>query len=543
MPTLSSVTVEKGRARKGELGAALVTPSADLSASVVLTSTSGAKSYLPAYRSAEQRAGGHETFGTTVTDDGTLTIFLEIIRPDGLSGDGSAATPIVDGYSFSMILDASGNSRRFALQSTRQGSNLQLSTKLAGDDLQHARAALFDINPNVAVQVTQPVKMAAQQTADFVQRYWSNDTIRDGLLAQFGGIPFDSAATYLQQAIAGDPDFTNQYLVLSCVYVVTVGVAPLPGYIQWQVNWNGRAYNYYQDNRERTRVFYVPDRLELATGPSGAPTVSLLQFSVPPGASSVSQTRATFRSFGNPIVDMARIQNASQVLANKIGGPAQMICIEDGHDVKKTFTQYLPNAEASSETGSPTVQPNASIDLVKGLRNELDLNFNQFRALWAAICSDAPEKTLFRGWVDLELAGGRYKDRIDFNGRLPAALRASFFDDILDTSSRNTYPTRFTVQTVAKVFQGTPAVLQIGLTFAGGTQVRLEPGQTRVPVSLERSIRDIIFGNQPPDLYPYRMRVVRDDGTMTCCDLTTDSSDPDLWVLPATIAKCLGPCS
>lgn len=538
-----SVSVEKGRARKNELGAALIAASADLAAPGVLVNASGAKSYLPVYRSAAQQAGGHEAFSTTFTDDGTLTIFLETAMPDGLAGDASGAAPIVDGTSFELVTAASGGGSRFALQCIRKGSTVQLSVKLAGDDLKRTRAALFDIDPNVAVRVTQPVKLAARQTNDFIQRNWSNDTIRQGLLDQFGGIPFDSAATYYQMASGGDADFPNQFLVLACVYTSSVGVPPLLGYIQWQVNWKGRAYNYYQDNRERTRVFYVPDRFELAKGPSGSPTVSLLQFSVPADASSVTQTRALFRNFGNAVVDAARIQDASQALRERIGAVPQMLSIEDGHGVKKTFTQYLPNAEASSEAGNPTVQPNASIDLVKGLRNELDLNFNQFRALWAAIFSDAPEKTLFRGWVDVELADGRYKDRIEFNGRLPKETQASFFDDIQDTSSTNTYPAQFTVQTVAKIFQGAPAVLQIGLNFAGKTQVTLEPEKTKVTVSLERSIRDIILGNQPPDQYPYRLRVVRDDGSMNCCNLAADTGDPDLWIMPAMIDKCTGPCS
>jgi hypothetical protein len=538
-----SVSVIKGRARKNELGTALITPSADLAASVVLANASGTKFYLPGYQSAEQRAGGKNAFATAFTDDGMLTIFLEAAVPAGIAGDRNGAAAMIDGASFALVIDAASGGPGIALQCVRKGDMVELSVKLTGEELRHTRAALFDANPNVAVRVTQPVTLAALQTADFIQRNWTNNAIQKGLLDQLGGIPFDSASTYFQMASGADPDFPNQYLVLACVYTSTVGVPPLCSYIPQPVVWNGRPYMYYQDSRERTHVFYVPDRFELAKGPSGAPTVSLLQFSVPAGASSVTQVRALFRTFGSPVVDAARIANASQVLRERIGAVPLMASIEDGHDVKKTFTQFLPNAQATSEAGNLTVQPNASINLVDGVRNELDLNFVQFRALWAAIFSDALEKTLFRGWVDVAIADGRYNERIEFNGRLPKETQASFFDDILDTSSENTYPTQFTIQTVAKVFAGTPAVVQIGLNFAGKSQVTLEPGKTKVNVSLERSIRDIVLGNHAPDQYPYRLRVVRDDGTMNCCNLAADVGDPDLWIMPAMIDKCTGPCS
>ncbi|WP_166882720.1 hypothetical protein, partial [Massilia mucilaginosa] len=116
----------------------------------------------------------------------------------------------------------------------------------------------------------------------------------------------------------------------------------------------------------------------------------------------------------------------------------------------------------------------------------LDLNLTQFRALWAAICSDAPEKTLFRGWVDIELSAGRYADRIDFNGRLAAGNRTSFLDDILDVSTSNTYATDFNINTVPAVFKDHPELLEIALTFAGNKPVLLAPATPKATVRLER---------------------------------------------------------
>src|SRR5271165_42048 len=544
MSQLSTVTVTNGRRRKNELGAALITPSVALAPDVLLTTAAGAKWYLPVYRSAAQSAGGGEAFAPSVTDDGTLTFFLESVPPPEIARDAGGANAYLTGTAFSLVLNASGGGgTRFALKDSREGGSIwRLSVKLAGNDAKQVRAALFDVNPNVAIEVTQTVELAAQQTQAFVQANWANAAIQKGLLDLFGGIPYDSPSTYYKMAASpeGDPDFPNQYLVLNCVYKAQIPAPPLPGYLQWQVNWQNRAYNYYQDNQDRTRVFYLPDGFEFAKGPAGAPTVSLLQFTLPEGPVTVERTRATFRVYGRPVVDFSRIQNAAQSLKDKVGGVPQMVSLQDAHNVKSTFTQSLPNALA---TGSdPAAQPNASIDLSAGLRNELNLSFAQFRAVWAAIFSQAPENPLFRGWVCVELSDGRYQERINFNGRLPKKQETPFFDDILDTSGQNTYPAKFKVRTFPKAFTGDPAVLEIDLTFTGNKTVALSKEQQQSEVEVERSIRDIVIGQQSPDEYPYRLRVVRDDGSMNCCDGTAKSDTPTIWITLDQIAKCTGPC-
>jgi hypothetical protein len=338
----------------------------------------------------------------------------------------------------------------------------------------------------------------------------------------------------------GDPEYPSQYLVLNSVYKAQVAAPPLPGYVQWQVNWANRAYNYYQDNQDRTRIFFLPDSFEFAKGPAGAPTVSLLQFTLPEGQVTVERTRATFRVYGRPVVNFDRIQNAAQSLKGKIGGVPQMVSLQDAHHAKTTFTQYLPNAQGTAS--DPAVQKDASIDLSSGLRNELKLNFPQFRALWAAIFSTAPENPLFRGWVDVELSDGKYKDRIDFNGRLPKEQETPFFDDILDTSVESTYPAQFSAKATPKVFQGDAEVVAIELSFAGGATITLTDEQREAQIKVERSIRDIVIGKQSPDEYPYKMRVVR-EGSTTCCEGKAKSDSPNIWLTPDQVAKCAGGCS
>ena len=535
-----AITVIKGRARRTELGDALINPLPSLSSATILSKADGTRCYLPVYRSAAQAAGGREALFPSVTDDGTLTFYMESAAPPEIAGQADGAAALQSDTSFCMVLDASGAATRFPLQDSRQGDIRKLTATLAGDELKRVRAALFDVNPNVAIEVTQALDISAQQTQAFVDGNWQDENIRRGLVDSFGGIPFDSASTFFMMASQGEPDYPNEYMVIKAVYRLQVPAPPLPGYIQHQVSWANRAYNYYQDNQDRTRIFYLPDRFEFAKGPASAPSVSLVQFSLPAGPASVESTRAVFRVYGRPVVDFDRIQGAAQSLKDKVGAVPQMACLQDAHHVKTTFTQYLPNVQGSAS--DPAVQSNASIDLGAGLRNELNLNFAQFRALWAAIFSAAPENSLFLGWVDVELSDGKFKDRIDFNGRLPKEQETPFFDDILDTSTNNTYPAKFAVKTFKKVFQGDPKVLEIELTFAAGKTVTLTAESLESQIAVERSIRDIVIGKQSPDEYPYKMRVVRDDGSITCCEGKAKSDSPNLWLTPDQIAKCAGVC-
>ena len=538
----STVKVLQGRRRPGELGDTLINPSEALSSTVLLNTATGAKFYLPTYRSAAQTSGGSTAFQPSVTDDGLLTFFLESVPAPEIAGAVGAATPCLTGTTYTLVVNQSGGGTRIPLDHASAGGAVhRLSVKLAANQGKLVRAALFDVNPNVAIEITQTLPLAARQTPAFIQNNWSNPAIRSGLVGLFNGIPFSEPTTYSQMAAASDPDFPNQYLVLNCVYTAQVSAPQLPGYLQWQVNWRDRAYNYYQDNQDPLHVFYLPDQFAFDKGPKDAPTVSLLQFSLPAGGTTVEATRAHFRIYGRPVVDLERINNAAQSLRAKLGQQPQMVSLQDAHKVKTTFTQYLPNAAA---TGSdPVVQMEASIDLAAGLRNELDLNFAQFTALWAAIFSAAPENPLFRGWVDVELSDGRYADRIDFNARLPTDREKSFFDDILETGTTNTYPAEFSVRTAKGVFSDMPDVAELLLIFASGKTISFDGDAQKKTIQVERSIRDIVIGNQKPDEYPYRLMVVRQDGSKTCAECTAKTDMPSIWITKDQVKTCTGPCT
>ncbi len=551
MTQLTSLTVRRGRVRRNELGGAWICATTDLASPGLLTSASGRTGCLAVWRPDVQTAGGQEAFATALADDGTLSVVLVAGPPPGAAGapDASGGEVMTDNTSFALIVESEAGRMRHALQATWKGAQVQLSVRLGGDDLQRARAALYDLNPRVVVEVSQSVDLAARQTDDFIRTHWSNKTIQAGLLEAFGGIPIDSAATYVELARGGDPDFPNQFLVMGCTLVSEVGVPSLPTYVQWQVSWQDRAYHYYQDARRPSRVFYLPDQFELAAGDEGAPTLSLLQFTLPPGGSSVTGARAAFHCFGAAVVDRSRIDHAGQVLAEKMGLPPEMTSLEDAHDVHKAFFLYLPGPTGSDAAPVLQEQREASIDLREGLRNGLNLSFDQFRALWAAIFSRAPEKTLFRGQVDVVLLNGRYREEIAFVGRLPMETREDFLNQILDRSTTQTYPVQLSVRAHERIFQPSAgaeadpraAVREVSLLFDSQPRaaVTLTADRPQMEVSLERSILDILLGIQPPDQHPFRLTVLRQDGTKQSCRQMADSAEPDLWIMPAAIAQCV----
>jgi hypothetical protein len=273
------------------------------------------------------------------------------------------------------------------------------------------------------------------------------------------------------------------------------------------------------------------------------PTVSLLKFKLKSKEepASAQNTEASFLIYGEPVVNTDRIQNAKQALQNKIGAIPEMVCLQDARRAKMTFTQYLPNINGTS--GDPVIQKNASIDLVAGLRNELKLNFQQFRALWAAIFSADEQNQLFRGWVDIELSGGKYTDRVEFDGRL-AVTESIFFDDILDTADDSSYSANFDFKTFKVVFSGDPRVLEIELSFTGSSNspAILNKDKLESNASVAQSIRDIVIGKQIPDKFQYRMRVVKEDGTITCCERSASSDSPNLWITAPQVEACVDEC-
>jgi hypothetical protein len=79
------------------------------------------------------------------------------------------------------------------------------------------------------------------------------------------------------------------------------------------------------------------------------------------------------------------------------------------------------------------------------------------------------------------------------------------------------------------------------VTFGPEAVVTLTEDKTDNAVDVQRSIRDLVLGAQSAGEYTYRLRVVRADGTMTCCNRKT--AETILWLTPPQVDSCTGDCS
>ncbi|QZT37172.1 hypothetical protein K5X82_18400 [Halosquirtibacter xylanolyticus] len=547
--SISNLKVLKGRAIRSELGDALINPDPSLTNEVVFQSANGGLSYLPSFENASEAVDSTTAFEPSLSEDGELTMYVKPIPPVSIKNKVRNAT-MADHSSFSLVLDTSGNGTRIPLTKTDINGYHKLTATLTGNNLKDAKDSLHNTNPNVAIEITQKQDIAVFQTNDFITKNWSNKEIKDGLFASMGGLSMDSPDAFYNIASSADSDYPNQFLVMDITYVSQISAPSLPGFVRWQVSHDGRAYNYYQDNRDLRRVFFIPDYFVFAKGPKGQPTVAILQFLVPEGAKSVEQVNVTFRFYGSPYVDMVRIVKASQSLKDELGFLPTMVSIENANGSEKTFTLFLPNEEDTSSKNLP--QPKATIHFTEdnkkngGLRDEVHLNFKQFTGVWAAIHSTAPENPLFRGWVDLTLSQGKFKEKINFNAKVPADQQAALFDSILDQNSQRAYDTQLSVNTVPALFNqktkfdngGEHQVYQIELSFYKSSitsqNIELDKANLKGTVTIEQPIRDIVLGLQTPNEYTYTLRVICDDGTMYTSDRKIKTGET-IWITPQVI--------
>ncbi len=531
---------------RSAIGAALINPDPTLPADVLMRSLNNAVHFIPTFQNATQAAGGKEIYAPSLSPDGQLTVYLEAVPPAPVSGQLGGATAVMPEISVTLCFNQSGRQQQVVLSAQDQGNNIwQLSARLAGAELQALRSVLFDSVPSANLMVTRKVRMAAQLTEGFVETNWKNEDVREALKQTFSGaIPFHTASQFYQIVQQAYPSFPQEFMVMDGSYGSQIAMPPLPGFIQWQITWEGQAHNYYQDNQQLNRIFFLPDNFALAIEPLGGPTLSLLKFHMPDA--NVENAQATFRFFGSATANFNRIADAKSQLTGKIGQKPDMVSLQYASDVTKTFTLTLPNAAGTAS--NPRPQPNAQIDLYKGLRNEVQLGFTAFQALWAAIFSDRPEQTIFTGWVDVGLSNGKFMNRISFVGRLPTGKQADYYNEIIDQGSDVNYSNTLGVNVPAGLFATTadPQVLALNLIFGPNTTASIEAPSggdhgpmLKTSVTVNRSISDILLGKASGGTYDYTLKVVTLESEK-CCQKVASSDQ--IYITLDDIKDCDGSC-
>lgn len=544
-PTTITPVTNMEHAAKDAIGGAVINPDPTLGPDLLMSGADGAHHYVAGFRDALQAAGGTQAFAPDLSPEGALTLYLEAIPPGAISGQLAGASPAAMTVDIALVYTVSGAEKHVALTAETQADNIwKLTATVPGPDLAGLRTVLFDTVPSARLLVSRKLRMAAQLTESFVTTQWPNPTVRKGFLDTFSSaIPMNTPEQFYMFAQQAYPGYPSQFMVMDVTYDTEIPVPPLPGFIQWQLTYQNAAYNYYQDNQQLDRVFYLPDGFALAVEPSGGPTISLLKFETTDGT--VENTKADFRFFGAPQVTFERINDAKTQLAAKIGQTPQMVSLQYAHGVESHFSLRLPNA--SGPGSAPMDQTQAEIDLDKGLRNEVILNFEGFQALWAAIFSDQQQQALFTGEVTVSLLGGKFVNKLAFNGRLPAGEQSSYFDRILDQGSNLTYATELTVNAPVQLFGDAidPQILAISLDFGPNATVDLMPPSPpsgaliTKTVQVQRSIEDIVLGKAATGAFSYTLKVVTMQA-QKCCTASTSSTT--VFITMDEVKKADGPC-
>lgn len=531
---------------RAAIGDALINADPGLASTGLLTTATGDARWLPQYRDATQRDGDKVLFCPTLTEEGLLTLYLTAAPPPGLADPAAGAAMAPAPPVATLVYTVGETTRRLPLTAApAQGALWKLTADVARSELPDLRKVMFDAVPSARVSVIRTALMAAPLTERFVTMAWDDPALHEALLASFGGtaIPMPDAATFLRLIRSAYPGYDSEFMLVDCQYTDETPVPPLEGFIEWRLNWNGATYSYFEDNYRPELIYYLPDRFALAVEQSGAPAVSLLKFAILDGVS--KDIAATFRFLGIPQVDPARIEDAGHQLAGQLGRQPKLASLQYAAGVSTQFTLVLPNA--SGAAGAPKPQPNAIVDLDKGLRNEVVLSLPAFQALWAAIFSERPEQTLFVGWVDIALSDGKYAARIEFLGRLGAGTMQEYFDRIIDAGADLTYATEIAFKVPGKIFSADrdPQVLAVSANFGPGAIVSIDAPDSAPPpmltqkISVRRSVADIVLGRAATGVFDYTLKVVTLDGARCARRMTRETI---VYVTEKDLEACQDPC-
>ncbi|KPQ32321.1 MAG: hypothetical protein HLUCCA11_21800 [Phormidesmis priestleyi Ana] len=523
-----------------ELGPALITTDTNFSSAEPLRTKDGKLCYIPQFRNAQQNAGNEEAFTTVLDASGRLTLYLQSYAPVGTRAEAERYAS-----SLSAQLTAtptSGSAITIALSvNSVEGDIWKLSAQLSASQQTIMRSVVAESNPNAQIIVTVTVLEAIQLTQDFVNDNWRNPEIKKALLNLFGGqITLESPGSFWGLATQAHPNINQTYLTAECTYEASVNVPPIPGFKQWTLTWNNRNYSYYQDNLNVKRFYYLPDKFQILKT-ENKPDISLLEFDIPNG--DLTSAQATFRYFAQASTQAERVRNAAQKIQAKLGQMPDMTTFQGVPHVAAQLTLFLPTSDANAST--PTQRTEASIDFSTGIRDEINLKFKAFQALWNAIFTDAQEQRIFTGYVDLDI-DGRYKESIPFDGRLPAAEEKAYYYEILDAGIDTTYSRHVSALALNSVFEASgnssqqAVIVQLIFSTEGSNNtITLKKSAMEGHVTIQRSLTNLLIEKEDAGIFKYLLKVTRAN-SRSCCPRESDSTD--IIIIPADIHSCKDNC-
>ncbi|HXZ14846.1 MAG TPA: hypothetical protein VEH77_02525, partial [Roseiarcus sp.] len=187
------------------------------------------------------------------------------------------------------------------------------------------------------------------------------------------------------------------------------GAGRLPGWNVLRVNWNGRAYPYYQSTDEPAQVYFLPDafKVDRQPAPPHAPAITVAAV-----GADMTNMQMTLTYLASPVWDPGRIAAAATELQSTLAlqAPPTLALFQ------ATTTALLlsvPNPDGS-EGAAVLPQKDALIDVAAGIKGSVTMSVTQFRQVYNALF-DA-ESALLSGEVQVTV--GTDVARVPFGARI-----------------------------------------------------------------------------------------------------------------------------
>ena len=363
-----------------------------------------------------------------------------------LPGYGIASVPGSGGHALWIAFDTVGSGYRLTVNlvdvtpaSLSQGNGrLSPSTRYLITASLQGRMASWDLTvaaSSVGATLTLVLDLASPSDRDLLYSAMTEPsaqcllTIRRSLdlAVPFGSNP---QQPYARRTVAIDstlPFTFNKDLNANIFAGLRGATGAAPTWTKLSVNWNGRAYPYFQASNQPSQIYFLPDAFKVGrqTDVGHRPALA-----VTAKGTSAAGMQMTLSYLATPVWDPQRIAEATKTLQGTLALPQPpTLALLEATDAKLWLN--IPASDPAAGQ-SLVAQDNALIDVSAGVQGAITLGLAQFRDVYDAIFDQT--SALLTGEVRVKV--GADTSAVPFVARI-ADMTSDVFeiDTVIDTTN------------------------------------------------------------------------------------------------------------
>ena len=366
------------------------------------------KFFLPVYGVASvPGSGGHAVWIAfdTVGSGYRLTVNLIDVTPASLSQGNGRLAPATR-YLITASLQGRMVSWDLAVAASSAGAALTLTLDLANpSDRDLLYAAMTEPSAQCLLTIRRSLELA---------------------------IPFGSnpQQPYARRTVAIDstlPFTFNKDLNANIFAGLRGATGTAPTWTKLSVNWNGRAYPYFQASNQPSQLYFLPDAFKVGRQSDAGHRPAL---AVTAKGTSAAGMQMTLSYLATPVWDPQRIAEATKALQGTLALPQlPTLALLEATDAKLWLN--IPASDPAAGQ-SLVAQDNALIDVSAGVQGAITLGLAQFRDVYDAIFDQT--SALLTGEVRVKV--GADNSAVPFVARI-ADMTSDVFeiDTVIDTAN------------------------------------------------------------------------------------------------------------